>query len=630
LNRKRRMRASSAGLIPLLALLTASAAIAVGALPEPESRAPAPTAGVPAAAGDPSPLRIVYRIFFNGEDALEEGRIVLDATGGAARVRTEPPGPLRPGAPREAGYVDYFKGIAWQSAELKDGSRCAVESAFATLPALEPDAGTDTILGFPCRQSTAVLRSNRLEVWSTTLAGVRGTPSPNLIVPDGLILRIVRNGNHEIVADHVVPGSAADAALPSDWGDRVDAAAYRARVAASWVTEVPVFDREPIRYEPGLPRPRIPSSLPAASGGSNGDGERGEIERLGPVGPVYRCAAGTVILRRVRLPQEADAAIFAELTQYSAGDAYDRTGSIFLLPASGDSGRRGPDGGAAVSFLDALRDSVGVLPQTIGRDGRAYQGIAAAGGYRPPLELIRFITPFGIRQYNEQVTVRGLAWEDSARYTVDLSELAPALRGEVWIGAFIGNYDAGGHVVSLKLRYHPNRKEAAAADAEAPRVWIEPLFNTANVLEMAGQEYGRIFAQDSLTVEFDLPAGLARCTLRYLTTGHGGWGGGDEFNPKVNTILLDGRVVASFAPWRSDCGAYRRWNPASGNFWNGLSSSDFSRSGWCPGTAVSPVLVPLTDLTPGRHRLQVAIPLGVPEGPSFSAWNVSGALVGEY
>ena len=68
------------------------------------------------------------------------------------------------------------------------------------------------------------------------------------------------------------------------------------------------------------------------------------------------------------------------------------------------------------------------------------------------------------------------------------------------------------------------------------------------------------------------------CYLYYLTTGHGGWGGGDEFNQKPNTLYLDGEKVISFVPWRDDCGTYRNWNPCSGNFSNGLSSSDMSRS----------------------------------------------------
>jgi hypothetical protein len=69
-------------------------------------------------------------------------------------------------------------------------------------------------------------------------------------------------------------------------------------------------------------------------------------------------------------------------------------------------------------------------------------------------------------------------------------------------------------------------------------------------------------------------------------------------------------------------------NPASGNFESGLSSSDLSRSNWCPGTVTNPNLINLGDLKAGSHTIKVTIPLGKREGSSFSAWNVSGILIG--
>jgi hypothetical protein len=48
-----------------------------------------------------------------------------------------------------------------------------------------------------------------------------------------------------------------------------------------------------------------------------------------------------------------------------------------------------------------------------------------------------------------------------------------------------------------------------------------------------------------------------------------------------------------------------------------FSSSDLSRSNWCPGTTTNPVYIPL-DLKPGKHVLKIAIPLGKSEGTSFS------------
>ncbi|RYD70860.1 MAG: hypothetical protein EOP55_21550, partial [Sphingobacteriales bacterium] len=159
---------------------------------------------------------------------------------------------------------------------------------------------------------------------------------------------------------------------------------------------------------------------------------------------------------------------------------------------------------------------------------------------------------------------------------------------------------------------------------------IMPLFNTTNVMEMAGQEYATMFSIDKgLEVSFTLEKDIKDAKLRYITTGHGGWGNGDEFVPKKNSISLDGKETFSFVPWRQDCGSYRLSNPASGNFETGLSSSDLSRSNWCPGTVTNPNFIDLGDLKAGKHTIKVSIPMGKPEGGSSSAWNVSGVLIGK-
>ncbi len=199
------------------------------------------------------------------------------------------------------------------------------------------------------------------------------------------------------------------------------------------------------------------------------------------------------------------------------------------------------------------------------------------------------------------------------------------------IGVWIGNYDAGGHIVSLDLKSYPN--DYTVPDSCGKKHYIRALFNTCNVLEMAGQNYGKLFATDSLSTWGGvwIPQNAKRVLLRYISTGHGGWGEGDEFVPKTNTILIDGKPAFTHTPWRQDCGCYRDLNPVSGNFWNGLSSSDFSRSGWCPGTATQPVYFDMSPWADGReHTLTVAIPQGKPVEGMFSHWAVSGALIIEY
>ena len=123
---------------------------------------------------------------------------------------------------------------------------------------------------------------------------------------------------------------------------------------------------------------------------------------------------------------------------------------------------------------------------------------------------------------------------------------------------------------------------------------VIPLFNTLNVMEMAGQEYSTLFdSEKGLEVEFELKEDLKDAKLRYITTGHGGWSRGDEFVQKKNTIYLNGKLIFDLIPWREDCGSYRLYNPVSGNFTNGLSSSDLSRSNWCPATVTNPYIIEL-------------------------------------
>ena len=345
-----------------------------------------------------------------------------------------------------------------------------------------------------------------------------------------------------------------------------------------------------------------------------------------PSDTVLHYAGGTLILKRVKLPHlQINYQHFVELHQRSNGDAYDRTGSVFvILPTSEE------------SFFDGINQHPDSLPVFTGRDGQRYQGMMKTGNYEPPIELVRFFTPFGVGHFNERMAGYGIDWRDETFYRQEITDIYNHITNDyrissVLIGAWIGNYDGGGHLLTMDIKSYPNGiRVLNAEEGEFPGE-IVPLFNTCNVLEMAGQNYGKLFGTDSLTVTFRIDKDPAAARLRYISTGHGGWGEGDEFVPKTNTILIDGKVAFTYTPWRQDCGCYRDLNPVSGNFWNGLSSSDFSRSGWCPGTATQPVYFDLSPWADGReHTLTVAIPQGKPVEGMFSHWAVSGVLIVEY
>src|SRR5690606_36169588 len=143
-----------------------------------------------------------------------------------------------------------------------------------------------------------------------------------------------------------------------------------------------------------------------------------------------------------------------------------------------------------------------------------------------------------------------------------------------------------------------------------------------------GQEYGSMFDRDKgLTMSFHLDQDAKNVQLRYITTGHGGWGNGDVFVRKENRIFLGGTLQFKYTPWRHDCGSYRLFNPASGHFVTGLSSSDLSGSNWCPGTVTAPIYIDVGELQAGVHSIQVQIPQGASEGTSFSSWNVTGTVL---
>ena len=366
------------------------------------------------------------------------------------------------------------------------------------------------------------------------------------------------------------------------------------------------------------------------SWGQKDDHIEGDYRANTPFDSVLHFAGGTLALKRVLLPKlPAHYQTFIELHQRSNGDAYDRTGSVFVIP--GASNKLEPN------FFDGINNHPDSLPIFMGKDGQKYQGIMSVISrlkeyyissfvYQPPVELMRFFTPFGVGQFNDRVKIDGLEWADETYYKQEVTDLAPLLQDEVWIGIWIGNYDGGGHKVTLDIKSYPGSERWDDGDQNESVKYCNSLFNTCNVLEMAGQNYGKLFGTDSLTVDVYIPEAKS-VRLRYISTGHGGWDGGDEFTPKINTILIDGKTAFTYTPWRCDCGRYREWNPVSGNFWNGMSSSDYSRSGWCPGTATQPVYFDLSDLEPGTHTITVAIPQGEPLGGSFSHWSVSGVLL---
>ena len=441
------------------------------------------------------------------------------------------------------------------------------------------------IKGYNCKLATTIVNSNQISIWYTNELKVNGSPK-NLGASLGLVLEIVINNNSKTTAKSInkIKGKTnLQLPLNVDYLSPID---FDYEIWKARFNEINVFKFDTINF-------------------SNKQSNLNEVKKY---------ANGTVITKKIKIPElHLNDQVFIDLTTFSQGDAYDRTGSVFLII---------PDENKK-TFENALQQGITTLPNYETKKQEEYRGFVINDSYTPALEIMRFFTPFGVQKFNH-IELKNKKWQNEVYYRQDISELSQIISNkEVMIGIYIGNYDSNGHNVNLNLSIHKGNTNTPKYNN------VIPLFNTVNILEMAGQNYATLFEdEEGLQVKFNLPTDLKNAKLRYIATGHGGWSEGDEFLQKKNSIYLDDNLVYDFIPWRTDCGSYRSFNPSSGNFENGLSSSDLSRANWCPGTITNPIYIDLGDLKKGEHKITIKIPQGPKQGESFSFWNVSGVLLG--
>ena len=354
---------------------------------------------------------------------------------------------------------------------------------------------------------------------------------------------------------------------------------------------------------------------------------------------VIRLVNGRIIVKKITLPEyKRNVNVTLTVSLASNGDRWDKSGSCFVLPKE-----------SAVNLLSIAQGE----KQFPAIDSVKYEkmiGIVPGEDYTPTIELMRFMTPFGVGHYskpdNEIGTKRKPVyidhWADSVTWVQDITDLYPTLEKEAYVGVYIDTWTAEGYVVSATLDF----KESRISCDALPKRKVLPLMNTVYYI---GQTYPDIFARKDVEMDFDLPKAAKNVRLKYIVTGHGGHNGGDEFVQRRNIISVDGKEVMNFIPWRDDCASFRRFNPGTG-VWlekrlssyigrdgyeekmieEPVGSSDFSRSNWCPGSDVVPEEAELGDLNAGKHTFKVSIPEAQEvDGNKLNHWLVSAYLVWE-
>ena len=303
---------------------------------------------------------------------------------------------------------------------------------------------------------------------------------------------------------------------------------------------------------------------------------------------------GRLIFRKLSIPEfnrKVSVEIFAELV--SNGDPWDKSGSIFLL--------------------NTHPDSLNITS----------------------LELLRFITPFGVGHFSDNERLDEFKpvyiprWEKSISWNEDISHLSNAFYDEVWIGVWIDTFSKDGWLMDVSLSF----KESPFFMDKKSKAKIKVLANTHNYSTNHNGSFD--FSREDLKINFSAPEDISNANLYFITTGHGAHSEGDEFNQRNNIIKVNNEIKLNYPAWRDDCASFRRFNPSSGVWFEEtifegetikerIASSDYSRSNWCPGSSVKPMKIHIGDLKKGSHVFSYQIPNAQPTTDKlWNHWNVS-------
>ncbi len=219
-----------------------------------------------------------------------------------------------------------------------------------------------------------------------------------------------------------------------------------------------------------------------------------------------------------------------------------------------------------------------------------------------PVELCRFMTAYG----------------GAIEHEVDITRVLPLLEGHCEFEVFIDTWVSPAWKVEVELVITPQPYGGVN-----PPQWTQGVFFPDGGLKSE---------QPATSAQVVVPEGNRRIELALISTGHCTDGqDADEFITKDNVVLVDGQEVFRWRPWRNDCTEFRAVNPYCAKWSDGSWSSDYSRSGWCPGDVALPEVVDLSAwLTPGSHEIVFLVEDIRPANAEgqHGYWRVSGALSG--
>lgn len=346
-----------------------------------------------------------------------------------------------------------------------------------------------------------------------------------------------------------------------------------------------------------------------------------------------RLMDGRIVYKKVSVPKFPNGTdVSIKLTLRSNGDRWDKSGSCFVVSDPNQ-----------ISILDIANGKKEFPKNSYASE--KHGGFISGNNYKPVIELLRFMTPFGVGFYSDdKVKYRKPVyiphWEKQVIWQNDISELSKLVTGDFYIGVWIDSWTSEGYNFDLELSYSNRARKTPH---------VKPLVNTIPYVKR--QSLPDNFAHNDLEQQIQFKKDVKNVKLHYIVTGHGGHSGGDEFIKIKNRVYINNKLVLDTIPWRDDCASFRRFNPTSG-VWikkdsaayydfktrerkvkeieERIASSDLSRSNWCPGSFVKPFTIPLGHLEAGIHHLKINIPATPIDDNKLNHWLVSTYLTYEY
>ena len=185
------------------------------------------------------------------------------------------------------------------------------------------------------------------------------------------------------------------------------------------------------------------------------------------------------------------------------------------------------------------------------------------------VEILRHITPYRLGMSNY----------------VDVTELAPLLKGTQTITSFIDTWVGPGHNqgegwrVTMRFVFYPG---PPAAPDEIINVWGRRNITVGQSAE------GETVPDQIEPVSFFIPEDASRVVAHLTTTGHsfGNTLNCAEFCQMRHDVIINDDVFST-NPWRDDCDV----NPVSPQF----GTWEYGRNGWCPGAVSVGDKIDITD-----------------------------------